>query len=75
MLLKGDAEEIQTTLRSMKQDVEATERDIAQLVFYLNGGLNFVDAYELTTSDLNRLSKVVSDHFEKQNEAMKGIKR
>jgi hypothetical protein len=75
VLLRGDADEIQTLLRSMKQDVEATERDIAQLVFYLNGGLNFVDAYELTTSDLNRLSKVVSDHFEKQNEAMKGTKR
>jgi len=62
-------------LRSMKQEIANTEKDIASLVFYLNGGLNYTDAYALTHDQMTTLSKVVSDHFEKQNEALKGNKR
>jgi hypothetical protein len=59
----------------MKQEIANTEKDIASLVFYLNGGLNYTDAYALTHDQMTTLSKVVSDHFEKQNEALKGNKR
>jgi len=57
-------------LRSMKQDVQNTEKDIASLVFYLNGGLNYTDAYALSHEQMSTLSGVVSEHFEKQNEAI-----
>jgi len=55
----------------MNQDVQKIERDIANIVFYLNGGLNFTDAYSLSTDQLKTLSATVTDHFEKQNEAYK----
>ena len=58
-------------LRGMNQDANRIERDIANIVFYLNGGLNYTDAYALSTQQLKTLSDTVNDHFEKQNEAYK----
>lgn len=47
------------------------ESDIANVVFYLNGGLNYTDAYALSSDQLKSLSDAVSTHYEKQNEALK----
>ena len=58
-------------LRGMNQDVSRMEKDIANVVFYLNGGLNYTDAYALSNEQLKILTDVVNDHFEKQNEAYK----
>lgn len=58
-------------LRGMNQDVSRMEKDIANVVFYLNGGLNYTDAYSLSSEQLKTLTDVVNDHFEKQNEAYK----
>ncbi len=58
-------------LRGMNQDVSRMEKDIANVVFYLNGGLNYTDAYALSNEQLKTLTDVVNDHFEKQNEAYK----
>jgi hypothetical protein len=55
----------------MNQDVSRMEKDIANVVFYLNGGLNYTDAYALSNEQLKTLTDVVNDHFEKQNEAYK----
>ena len=55
----------------MQQEVKRIESDIANVVFYLNGGLNYTDAYALSSEQLKYLSDTVSTHYEKQNEAMK----
>ena len=58
-------------LGSMKRDAANIEKDIANVVFYLNGGLNFTDAYSLSNEQLKILSDTISTHYEKQNEAIK----
>jgi hypothetical protein len=55
----------------MERDRERTEKDIASVVYYMNGGLNFADAYGLDTGQLTRLSNVITEHHEKQAEAYK----
>lgn len=64
-------------LGSMKQDQDRIESDIASIVYYCNGGVNFTDAYALTDEQLSRLSNVITKHHEAQAEAMnpKGPKK
>ena len=62
-------------LQDMERDRDKIERDLANIVFHLNGGLNFIDAYGLTTNQLKHLSEAVNDHFEKQAEAFKNAQR
>jgi hypothetical protein len=58
-------------LRSLNRESKEIEREIAGVVYYMNGGLNFVDAYQLSMDQLSVLSDTVKNHFEKQNEAFK----
>lgn len=58
-------------LGSMNREADAIEKDIARVVFYMNGGINFTDAYSLSSNQLRVLSDTVSEHYEKQNEAFK----
>jgi glutamate formiminotransferase len=58
-------------LRSLNRECKEIEKEIAGVVYYMNGGLNFVDAYELSMDQLNVLSETIKNHFEKQNEAFK----
>ena len=55
----------------MERDRDRIESDIASVVYYMNGGLSFIDAYSLSTVQLKRLGDTITTHFEKQNEAMK----
>jgi len=62
-------------LHDMERDRQRIEDDIAHVVYYMNGGLNFVDAYDLSMDQLQRLNKTITQHFERQNESLKGNKR
>jgi hypothetical protein len=55
----------------MERDRDRIESDIASVVYYMNGGLSFTDAYGLSTQQLKRLGDTITTHFEKQNEAIK----
>jgi hypothetical protein len=48
------------------------ESEVASLVYYMNGGLGFVDAYNLSIEQMNVLTETISKHYERQNEAMTG---
>ncbi len=41
------------------------------VVFYMNGGLNYVDAHHLSMDQLHLLSSTVNEHYEKQAEGLK----
>jgi len=70
MLLKGDPEEISTTLRGMEKDRRKIEKDIGTLVFYMQGGLSYRDAYMLSPEQFESLISTVTEHYEKQNAAL-----
>jgi hypothetical protein len=61
-------------LRDMERDRQQIEDDISYVVYYMNGGLNFTDAYALSVDQIHRLNKTITDHFERQNEAIKNAK-
>jgi len=58
-------------LQDMERERERIEDDIALVTYYMNGGLPFDTAYSLEMSQLMRLHKTITTHFEQQNEAMK----
>jgi hypothetical protein len=43
------------------------EKEIATVVFYMQGGLNFNDAYNLSVEQLNDIAAVIHEHYDKQN--------
>jgi len=55
----------------MERDRDNIEKEIAQLVYYMNGGLNYVDAYSLSASQMKFLSETINKHYEAQADAMK----
>lgn len=55
----------------MKRERDNIEKEIATLVYYMNGGLNYVDAWSLSNSQIKSMSDVINKHYETQAEAMK----
>ena len=51
----------------MEKQRQRIEKDLAVLVLYMQGGLSYPDAYQLTNDQMKHLSDAVSDHYEKQN--------
>jgi hypothetical protein len=74
MLLKGDVDEIQSLLGSMKREIKSIEKEIAGLVYYANGGLAYETAYALSFDQMMIITEVINEHYEKQNEAFKQSK-
>jgi len=58
----------------MKREYSTLEREIASVVYYMNGGVNLSDAYNLSIEQLELLADVISKHYEKQNDALKNPK-
>lgn len=75
MLLTASPEVIMETLGSMKQDYNRIEREIASIVYYMNGGLPFSDAYNLSMEQLETLADVIAKHYEKQAQSMTNTKQ
>lgn len=62
----GTAEDIQQILKAMQQNRNTIEEEIAMLVFYMEGGLDFNDAYALSSLQRQRLAKVIEKHYEQR---------
>lgn len=75
MLLEGDPEKIQSTLGSMTKQRQNIETEIATIVFYMQGGLNYTDAFGLTIDQLESMSSIINEHYERQNNAMNGKRK
>lgn len=71
-LLKGDHEAIMDLLRGMDKERKQIEKDIAMLVFYMQGGLAYRDAYLLSNEQIEILYNTITEHYEKQNTALNG---
>jgi CRISPR/Cas system CMR subunit Cmr6 (Cas7 group RAMP superfamily) len=67
MLLKGDPNEITEMLGSLDKHRKHIEKEIATVVFYMQGGLNFTDAYGISMDQISLLAEVIEEHYEKQN--------
>ncbi len=68
MLLRNDAEEIAECLRSLKAECQSIEQFIATACFYMQGGLNIQQAYDLSMDQLDMITKVIERHYEKLNQ-------
>jgi hypothetical protein len=51
----------------MEKNRRVIEADVNTLVFYMNGGLDYNDAWLLTTDQRRSLGHVVEKHFEAMN--------
>lgn len=54
----------------MEKQRQRIEKDLAVLVFYMQGGLSYTDAYQLNNDQVKYLSDSISEHYEKQNSMM-----
>lgn len=58
-------------LQDMERDRKRMEKNLAQLVIHLNGGISYVDAYALSKDQITSLHDALNEHYEKQAEAIK----
>lgn len=66
-LLKGDPNEITEMLGSLEKHRKQIEKEIGTVVFYMQGGLNFTDAYSISMDQISLLAEVIQEHYDKQN--------
>lgn len=57
-------------LAVMEKNREVIESDIVALVYYMQGGIDYNDAWLLTDSQRKKMARVIEKHFE----AMSGNK-
>lgn len=55
----------------MEREQLRIESDVASVVYYMNGGINYVDAYALSLQQLKVLGDTITNHYEKQDQAIK----
>ncbi len=51
-------------LSIMDRNRKMIEEELATLVYYMNGGLSYSDAYMTTSNQRRIMSKVIEKHFE-----------
>lgn len=71
--MTGDAGLISELLKSMESNRKIIETDIATLVFYMQGGLNYNEAWQLTLDQRQIMSKVIEKHYEAMNPEKKSL--
>jgi hypothetical protein len=72
MLLKGDPEEITTLLGSMQSERKHIQKHVGIIVYYMQGGLNYTDAWRLSMEELAVLADVFKEHYANQANALTG---
>lgn len=70
MLLRADVDEIHQYLRSLEKDRKQIEKQIATVAFYMQGGLSYMDGYNLPLENLSMMMEVISEHYDKVNNMM-----
>lgn len=63
-LLTGDPKLIGDMLTAMERNRKAITKDLATLVFYMQGGLSFEDSHLLSNEQRSAMSKVIEKHYE-----------
>lgn len=51
----------------MRRNVDAIEGDVNSLVFHMNGGLDYEDAWVLTSDQRRKLVHMIQKHYEAQD--------
>jgi hypothetical protein len=54
-------------LTVMNKNVHAVEADINSLVFHMNGGLDYDDAFLLTIDQRRNMANMIQQHYDSQN--------
>jgi len=57
----------------MDKNREAIESDITTLVFYMKGGIDYNDAWLLTTDQRKQMAKVIEKHYAAVNGSNKNM--
>lgn len=57
----------------MDKNRDAVETDVATLVFYMQGGLDYNDAWLLTSAQRGRMAKIIEKHYEAMNGTKKNM--
>lgn len=52
---------------TMDKNRKVIESDISTLVFYMNGGLDYNDAWLLTNDQRRGMSKIIEKHYDAMN--------
>lgn len=66
-LAQGNPERIQVMLDVLARNRKVVEEDIATLVYYMNGGLDYNDAWLLTNDQRKIMGHVIERHFKATN--------
>jgi len=51
----------------MNRNVDAIESDVNSLVFHMNGGLDYDDAWLLTLDQRRKMVNMIQKHYDSQN--------
>ena len=51
----------------MSRNVDAIESDVNSLVFHMNGGLDYDDAWLLTLDQRRKIVNMIQKHYDAQN--------
>jgi hypothetical protein len=70
-LLSGDVEQITKCIQDMEREQSRIESEVASVVYYMNGGLDYTHAYNLSLHQLKTLGETITSHYEKQEQAIK----
>lgn len=54
-------------LGDMEKNRKILENDVTSLVFYMNGGLDYNDAWLLTADQRKTMGKIIEKHFDAMN--------
>lgn len=67
ILSTGDPALIVQMLDQMEKNRAIVHNDIANLIFYMQGGVDINDAYCLSIQQRKIMNKVIEKHYEKMN--------
>jgi hypothetical protein len=59
----------------MERAIKQIEQDICHVVYYMNGGISYIDAYSISMAQLTHLNEQINTHFQAQADAYKTPKK
>jgi uncharacterized SAM-dependent methyltransferase len=62
-----DPDQINEMLAACYRNINIIEQDINALVFHMQGGLDFDDAFLLTVDQRRSMAKMIQKHYDDQN--------
>ena len=65
--MTGDPHLVTTMLETMDSNRKAITQEVGTLTFYMQGGLSFDDAHQLSAEQRKILGKVIEKHYSSMN--------